>query len=131
MREGGFPNGVGNWFCKPGGFPHGLMPVSQAAHRAGLKFFLWFAPERFASGLQIAREHPEFVFGGTKGGLLIDATSRVLTADGTVLPGLYACGGAAASLFKGATPAPGAALGAALVEAFLAATDQPERRREL
>ena len=68
---------------------------------------------------------------GTKGGLLIDATSRVLTADGTVLPGLYACGGAAASLFKGATPAPGAALGAALVEAFLAATDQPERRREL
>jgi len=68
---------------------------------------------------------------GTKGGLLIDATSRVLTADGTVLPGLYACGGAAASLFKGASPAPGAALGAALVEAFLAATDQPERRREL
>jgi 3-oxosteroid 1-dehydrogenase len=68
---------------------------------------------------------------GTKGGLLIDATSRVLTADGSVLPGLYACGGAAASLFKGASPAPGAALGAALVEAFLAATDQPERRREL
>jgi succinate dehydrogenase/fumarate reductase flavoprotein subunit len=68
---------------------------------------------------------------GTKGGLLIDATSRVLTADGTVLPGLYACGGAAASLFKGASPGPGAALGAALVEAFLAATDQPERRREL
>jgi 3-oxosteroid 1-dehydrogenase len=68
---------------------------------------------------------------GTKGGLLIDATSRVLTADGTPLPGLYACGGAAASIFKGATPAPGAALGAALVEAFLAATDQPERLRAL
>lgn len=69
---------------------------------------------------------------GTKGGLLIDADSRVLRADGTVIPGLYACGGAAASLFKGASPAPGAALGAALVEAFLAVTDQvPERRRAL
>lgn len=67
---------------------------------------------------------------GTKGGLLIDASSRVLTPDGTVLAGLYACGGAAASLFKGSSPAPGAALGAALIEAFLAATDQPERRRE-
>ncbi len=67
---------------------------------------------------------------GTKGGLVIDATSRVLRSDGTVLKGLYACGGAAASLFKGTTPAPGAALGAALVEAFLAATGQPERRRE-
>jgi 3-oxosteroid 1-dehydrogenase len=62
---------------------------------------------------------------GTKGGLLIDARSRVLRADGTLLPGLYACGGAAASLFKGASPGPGAALGAALVEAFLAATDRP------
>ncbi|MGV8908320.1 MAG: FAD-dependent oxidoreductase [Propionicimonas sp.] len=68
---------------------------------------------------------------GTKGGLLIDASSRVLSADGTVLAGLYACGGAAASLFKGSSPAPGAALGAALVEAFLAATDQSERKRAL
>ncbi len=59
---------------------------------------------------------------GTKGGLLIDANSRVLRPDGTVVPGLYACGGAAASLFKNTSPAPGAALGAALVEAFLAAT---------
>jgi 3-oxosteroid 1-dehydrogenase len=63
---------------------------------------------------------------GTKGGLLIDEQSRVLRSDGTPLPGLYACGGAAASLFKGASPAPGAALGAALVEAFLAATRTPE-----
>lgn len=63
---------------------------------------------------------------GTKGGLLVDADSRVLRADGTPLAGLYACGGAAASMFKGASPAPGAALGAALVEAFLAATHQPK-----
>jgi alpha-galactosidase len=67
--EGGFPNGVGNWFCKPRSFPNGLKPVSDAAHRAGLKFLLWFEPERVAAGSQIAREHPAFVFGGTNGGL--------------------------------------------------------------
>lgn len=66
---------------------------------------------------------------GTKGGLVIDADSRVLRPDQTVIEGLYACGGAAASLFRGVSPAPGAALGAALVEAFLAVTDQPPERR--
>ncbi len=69
---------------------------------------------------------------GTKGGLLVDAAARALRTDGTVIAGLYACGGAAGSLFPGVSPAPGAALGAALVEAFLAVTDQsPERRLEL
>ena len=67
--EGGFPNGVGNWFCKPNSFPNGLKPVSDACHRLGLKFLLWFEPERVAAGTQIAREHPEFVFGGAQGGL--------------------------------------------------------------
>ena len=62
---------------------------------------------------------------GTKGGLLIDHHARVVRTDGTPLPGLYACGGVAASVFAGSSPAPGAALGAALVEAFLAATDRP------
>jgi alpha-galactosidase len=80
---GGFPNGVGNWFCKPESFPNGLMPVSQAAHRAGLKFLLWFEPERVAAGSQIAREHPEFVFGGTNGGLfkLSDPQARLWMTD--------------------------------------------------
>ncbi len=67
--EGGFPNGVGNWYCKPKGFPHGLKPVSDACHQAGLQFLLWFEPERVAPGTQIAREHPEFVHGGKEGGL--------------------------------------------------------------
>jgi alpha-galactosidase len=67
--EGGFPNGVGNWFCRPKAFPNGLKPVGDACHRDGLKFLLWFEPERVAEGTQIAREHPEFVLGGAKGGL--------------------------------------------------------------
>lgn len=67
--EGGFPNGVGNWFCKPKSFPNGLKPVGDTCHRLGLKFLVWFEPERVAVDTQIAREHPEFVFGGVKGGL--------------------------------------------------------------
>ena len=47
--EGGFPNGVGNWFCPPQRFPHGLKPVSDACHQMGLKFILWFEPERVAA----------------------------------------------------------------------------------
>ena len=67
--EGGFPNGVGNWFCRPAAFPNGLKPVSDACHAQGLKFIVWFEPERVAPGTQLAREHPEFVFGGANGGL--------------------------------------------------------------
>jgi alpha-galactosidase len=76
--EGGFPNGVGNWYCSPQKFPNGLKPVSDACHELGLKFLLWFEPERVIAGTQIAREHPDFVFGGVKGGLfkLSDPTAR-------------------------------------------------------
>jgi len=66
---GNFPNGVGNWTCKPKEFPRGLKPVSDECHRRGLKFIVWFEPERVGGGSQIAREHPEFVFGGSNGGL--------------------------------------------------------------
>lgn len=64
---GGFSNGVGNWFTKPAEFPRGLGPVAEACHAMGMRFVVWFEPERVAAGSQIAREHPEFVFGGEKG----------------------------------------------------------------
>jgi alpha-galactosidase len=81
--EGGFPNGVGNWFCPPQRFPNGLKPLSDACHQLGLKFIVWFEPERVAPGTQIAREHPEFVFGGDKGGLfkLSDPAARRWLTD--------------------------------------------------
>lgn len=66
---GGFPNGVGSWFARPEDFPRGLKPVSDAAHAKGMRFVLWFEPERVAPGSEIAREHPEFVHGGADGGL--------------------------------------------------------------
>ena len=62
-----FPNGVGNWFCDPQKFPNGLKPVGDACHQLGMKFILWFEPERVATDSQIAKEHPEFVFGGRRG----------------------------------------------------------------
>ncbi len=91
--EGGFPNGVGNWFCPPQRYPNGLKPLSDACHQMGLKFILWFEPERVAAGTQVAREHPEYVFGGTNGGLfklsepaarrwLGDLLSRLITDFG-------------------------------------------------
>lgn len=61
---------------------------------------------------------------GTKGGLVIDADSRVLRRDGSVIEGLYAAPGSAASVFTGPPPAPGAPLAESLVAAFLAVTDQ-------
>ncbi len=60
---GGFPDGVGNWSAKAKEFPNGLKPVSDGCHQKGLKFILWFEPERVVDGTQIAREHPEFVLG--------------------------------------------------------------------
>ncbi len=80
---GNFPNGVGNWYCKPKEFPHGLKPVSDECHRLGLKFIVWFEPERVAAGTEIAREHPEFVFGGAQGGLfkLNDPAARRWLTD--------------------------------------------------
>lgn len=66
---GGFPNGVGNWSAKPAEFPNGLKPVGDACKKHGMRFVLWFEPERVAEGSQIATEHPDFVHGGEKGGL--------------------------------------------------------------
>jgi len=66
---GNFPNGVGNWFCKPAEFPNGLKPVGDVCHKNGMRFVLWFEPERVAPGSQIAEEQPQFVLGGKDGGL--------------------------------------------------------------
>jgi 3-oxosteroid 1-dehydrogenase len=57
---------------------------------------------------------------GTKGGLVTDVAGGVLRVDGTPLPGLYATGNSAASVFGGVYPGPGAPLGSAMVFASLA-----------
>ncbi len=42
-------------------FPGGLQPIGAAVKKAGLKFVLWFEPERVCPGTLLAQEHPEWV----------------------------------------------------------------------
>ncbi|HEY3298159.1 MAG TPA: glycoside hydrolase family 36 protein, partial [Armatimonadota bacterium] len=58
---GGFPNGAGNWFVDTKAFPNGLKPLSDACHKYGMRFVLWFDPERVIAGTQIDVEHPDWV----------------------------------------------------------------------
>lgn len=60
---------------------------------------------------------------GTKGGLVTDASARVLDDSGTPVPGLYAASNSTASVFGSAYPGPGAPLGAAMAFASLAVED--------
>lgn len=58
---------------------------------------------------------------GTAGGLLADEHARVLRADGSVIPGLYVCGNAAAPLFGRHYPGPGASIAASFAFGYIAA----------
>lgn len=55
---------------------------------------------------------------GTSGGLATDSSGRVLAFEGAPIPGLYAAGNVAASMFRGAYPGGGATLGSAVARAF-------------
>jgi len=59
--EGGWPAGAGSWVPKKEAFPDGLKPVGDEAHRLGMKFILWFEPERITTNSRIFKEHPEWV----------------------------------------------------------------------
>lgn len=56
----GFPYGVGNYSYAEG-FPNGLRPVSKKAHENGMRFMLWFEPERVCEGTEVYEKHPEFL----------------------------------------------------------------------
>jgi alpha-galactosidase len=52
---------VGNWTVRRSAFPDGLAPLGKAAHERGMRFVLWFEPERVRPDTAVAREHPEFL----------------------------------------------------------------------
>nr|WP_244541498.1 FAD-binding protein [Rhizobium tibeticum] len=54
-------------------------------------------------------------------GLRIDEDGRVLDQSGSLIPGLYACGNDASSIFRGTYPGPGTTIGPAMVFAWRAA----------
>lgn len=60
-NEGGFPGGQGNPQPDPVRFPHGLSPVGDTVQAMGLRFLVWFEPERAMKGTRLHREHPEWM----------------------------------------------------------------------
>jgi alpha-galactosidase len=60
-NDGTWHRSVGNWYPNPRNFPHGLRPVADAAHELGMRFIVWFEPERVYEGTQIDREHPQWL----------------------------------------------------------------------
>ena len=63
---------------------------------------------------------------GTKGGLVTDEKARVLRADGSVIPGLYAAGNVSSAVMGHTYAGPGATIGPALTFGYLAAEDLAE-----
>lgn len=52
---------VGTWTVRADRFPRGLKPIADAAHARGMKFVLWFEPERVFAGTQTERDHPDYL----------------------------------------------------------------------
>ena len=63
---------------------------------------------------------------GTKGGLRTDARARVLRADGSPVPGLYAAGNASAAVMGHSYAGAGATIGPAMTFGYIAALDMAE-----
>jgi alpha-galactosidase len=61
---------VGTWEVDAMRFPRGLREVADHCHTNGIKFIVWFEPERVTAGSWLAEHHPEWVLGGKGGGLL-------------------------------------------------------------
>jgi succinate dehydrogenase/fumarate reductase flavoprotein subunit len=60
---------------------------------------------------------------GTKGGLVTDARARVLRADGTVIPRLYAAGNSSAAVMGHSYAGAGSTIGPAMTFGYVAAND--------
>ncbi len=59
--ERNWAKGVGNWDADPERFPNGMKPVADAAHQNGLKFLLWFEPERVMPGTWLYENHRDWL----------------------------------------------------------------------
>lgn len=58
--EGDWGQHTGDWRVSPLVHKNGLKDVSEAIHGAGMKFLLWFEPERVIRSTPIVKEHPEY-----------------------------------------------------------------------
>lgn len=66
--EGDWASRNGDWSVSRHVHPGGLADISEAVHKAGMKFLLWFEPERARCTSKAVKEHPEyFIDIGEKG----------------------------------------------------------------
>ncbi len=60
-NQDGFPAGQGNPDFDSRRFPQGLSSLGQAVQQRGLRFLVWFEPERVMRGTKLFREHPAWL----------------------------------------------------------------------
>jgi alpha-galactosidase len=54
---------AGDWRVNKNPHPDGLRPISDAVHAKGMKFLLWFEPERAVVGTPLTIQHPDWFIG--------------------------------------------------------------------
>ena len=59
--------GLGDWYVDEDVWPDGLGPLADHVHGLGMQFGLWFEPEMVNLDSDLAREHPEWIFGTEHG----------------------------------------------------------------
>jgi alpha-galactosidase len=69
VNKTGWPH-TGTWEVDQQRFPGGLRPITDHGRSKGVRSIVWFEPERVAADTWLSNEHPEWVLGGEKGGLL-------------------------------------------------------------
>jgi alpha-galactosidase len=74
--EGGWPTGVGNWVPRKDAFPNGLGPVGAAVHKDGMRFSVWFEPERVSEGTWLYTHHPEWLLEKGQGVQWLDSKQK-------------------------------------------------------
>jgi len=52
---------TGTWYPDPARFPNGLAPIGKMCEENGIRFLLWFEPERVVSGTWLHENHPEWL----------------------------------------------------------------------
>lgn len=65
----GWPK-VGTWEVDRKRFPGGLKAVTDHCHAKGIEVIVWFEVERACPDTWLAKNHPEWIYGGARGGLL-------------------------------------------------------------
>jgi alpha-galactosidase len=64
----GWYEGAGSWTPDPKRWPKGLKEATDHAHKLGMKYVVWFEPERVAPGSWLDKNRPQWLL-GKEGGM--------------------------------------------------------------